>query len=316
MTEARTLYRHPRRHALGLDVGGTKIAGGIVDLATGAVTGRRQVPTDFGRSGRAILDDTLALAQDLARQASHAGLPVAALGLGVAELVSPQGRVFSDHRIRWSGLDVAAELGQVLPATVSADVRAAALGEARFGAGRGLESFFYVTIGTGVSGVLVLNGRPHVGARGAALVIANSMERHPCPACGHVTTGMVEDVASGPGLALAYGATTAEEVLQAARAGDARALHVIDHAAGALGRILALMADALDPQAMVIGGGLGSAPGPYFAALTRAIRAGLWDGVPNPLKITQAALGPDAGLIGAACATQTQPEPADRPPLR
>jgi glucokinase len=307
MTTARPTADATKGYALGIDVGGTKIAGAIVNLATGALTARRQVPTDYERGGAAILADTLTLAQGLAEEAGRLGLTPHALGVGVAELVDPRGRVFSDHRIRWTGLDVAGTLGAVLPTVISADVRAAALAEARFGVGRSLSDFYFVTIGTGVSGVLVLDGVPYAGSRGAALVIANSMERHECPACGHVTTGMVEDAASGPGLAAIYGqGGVAEDVLAAATAGDAAALHAIDHATAPLGRVLALLADSLDPQAIVIGGGLGSAPGPYFAALTRTIRAGLWDGVPNPLIITQAALGPNAGLIGAACATVVQ----------
>ena len=307
--------RHlPGRYALGIDVGGTKVAGGIVDLVSGAVIARRQVATESARGGAAILADAVALARELQAEAGRLGLPVQALGLGVAELVDRKGRVFSAHRIRWSGLDVAGAFADVLPTVVSADVRAAALAEARFGAGRGLSHFYFVTIGTGVAGVLVLDGVPYAGSRGAALVIANSMERHRCPACGHESRGMVEDVASGPGIAAAYGAATAEDVLAAARAGDGRALQVIDHATGALGRVLALLADSLDPQVMVIGGGLGCAPGPYFDALTRAVRAGLWDGVDNPLTLTQARMGPDAGLIGAACAaTQHQTEPENRP---
>ena len=307
--------RHPQgRYALGIDVGGTKVAGGIVDLVSGAVIARRQVATESARGGAAILADAVALARGLQAEAGRLGLPVQALGLGVAELVDRKGRVFSAHRIRWSGLDVAGAFAGVLPTVVSADVRAAALAEARFGAGRGLTDFYFVTIGTGVAGVLVLDGVPYAGSRDAALVIANSMERHRCPACGHESRGMVEDVASGPGIAAAYGAATAEDVLAAARAGDGRALQVIDHATGALGRVLALLADSLDPQVMVIGGGLGCAPGPYFDALTRAVRAGIWDGVDNPLTLTQARMGPDAGLIGAACAaTQHQTEPENRP---
>ncbi len=304
MTEARAIHGHPTsRHALGIDVGGTKIAGGIVDLVTGLVMARLQVATRYERGGAAILADTAVLARDLAAEAGRLGLDVAKLGVGVAELVDRQGRVFSDHRIRWTGLDVAAALGAVLPTVVSADVRAAALAEARFGAGRGRRDFYFVTVGTGVAGVLVLDGVPYAGSRGAALVIGNSLQRHRCPSCGHESRGMMEDAASGPGLAAAFGVDRAEEVLAAARGGDARALQVIDHATGELGRVLTLLADSLDPEAIVIGGGLGCAPGPYFDALTAHIRAGLWDGVPNPLTITQAEMGPDAGLIGAACAT-------------
>lgn len=304
MTEARAIPGDKTvGHALGIDVGGTKIAGGIVDLVTGKLTARRQVPTRYERGGAAILADTVALAAGLKAEAARLGLAVSALGVGVAELVDRQGRVFSDHRIRWTGLDVTGELGAVLPTAVSADVRAAALAEALFGAGRGRRDFYFVTVGTGVAGVLVLDGVPYAGSRGAALVIANSMERHRCPDCGHEHCGMIEDIASGPGIAAAYGVESAEEVLAAARQGEARALKVITHATGALARVLTLLADSLDPEVMVIGGGLGCAPGPYFESLSAQIRGGLWDGVPNPLVITQAEMGPDAGLIGAACAT-------------
>lgn len=291
------------RYAVGIDVGGTKIAAGIVDLVTGAVIGRRQVATEFERGGAAILADTVGLAHDVSREAKSLGLPVKTMGVGVAELVDLRGRVFSDHRIRWSGLDVAGHLGAVLPTVISADVRAAALAEARLGMGRGLSAFYYATIGTGIAGVLVLNSVPYAGSRGAALVIANSMDRRRCQSCGHPVGGMVEDIASGPALAAAFGVPTAEDVVAAAQGGDARALHIIDQAAAELGHVLALLADSLDPQSIILGGGLGCAAGPYFDALTRAIRRGLWDGVPNPLPITRAALGPDAGLIGAACFT-------------
>lgn len=294
------------RFAIGIDVGGTKVAGGIVDLETGAIHGRRQIATEYERGGAAILADTLALAREVKAEAGRLGLPVAGLGVGVAELVDRQGEVFSDHRIRWTGLGAGEKFNAILPTVISADVRAAALAEARLGAGRGARDFYFVTIGTGIAGVLVLDGVPHAGARGAALVIANSMERHRCPACGRVHKQMIEDVASGPALAQACGLATAEEVLGAARKGEARALAAIDRATSELARVLALLADGLDPGLMVIGGGLGCAPGPYFDALCAHIRAGLWDGVPNPLQITQAVMGPDAGLIGAALASETR----------
>lgn len=309
---------HPKvsrgRFALGIDVGGTKLAGGLVDLDTGEIALRHQMPTDYHRGGAAILADTATLARDLKADAARLGLTVRALGVGVAELVDPAGQVFSDHRIRWTGLDVQGTLGAILPLTVSADVRAAALAEARFGAGRGRRDVYFVTIGTGIAGVLVLDGVPHAGTRGAALVIANSMERHTCPTCGATHRQMIEDVATGPALAAAFGSSRAEEVVAAAAAGDPRAAQVIDHATGELGRILSLLVDSLDPEMLVIGGGLGCAPGRYFDSLAAQTRAGLWDGVPNPLPIVQAQLGPDAGLIGAALYTETARRPAARLP--
>ncbi len=311
------------RHAIGIDVGGTKIAGGIVDLATGQVTARVQMPTDTARGGAPILGDVVEMALQLMATAQTLGLAPVAVGVGVAELVDLSGNVASDYRIKWRGLDVqgrlAARMNELAPGcavVLSSDVRAAALAEAQFGAGRGDEDFYYVTIGTGVSGVLVQHGRAYAGANGAALVIANGPVTAACAHCGKVSRHTVEDIASGPAIADAFApGSRAEDVLAAAAAGDLHAIAVIDHATQTLGQVLALLVNALDPGRLVIGGGLGSAAGPYFASLKAAIRAGRWEGYRHGLPILQAALGPDAGLIGAAVATVHTQEPAHRPTL-
>ena len=301
-------------HAIGIDVGGTKIAGAIVNLTTGAIAARRQIPTDCRRGGEPVLEDVAQLARDLLADATRMRITPQALGVGVAELVDPQGQIFSDYRIEWKGIDVQARLSAILPTTVSSDVRAAALAEAQYGHGRGVSDFIYVTIGTGVSGVLVQNGVPYAGSRGAALVIANGPTRHHCATCGHVSHMVVEDIASGPGLVSAFGiGRTGEDVLAAAESGDPKAILVIDHATHELGRVLALLVGSLDPAAIIIGGGLGSAPGQYFDSLTRNINAGLWDGDSRVLPVLQAAFGRDAGIIGAAATTITQTDPANRP---
>jgi predicted NBD/HSP70 family sugar kinase len=95
---------------------------------------------------------------------------------------------------------------------------------------------------------------PYAGSRGAALVIANGPVICTCPQCGHLARHVVEDIASGPALAAAYAAgCRSEDVLRAAQTGDAQAIAVIDHAAQALGQVLALLVNALDPAKLVIG---------------------------------------------------------------
>lgn len=298
----------PAPFAIGIDVGGTKVAGGLVNLATGRLTHRREIPTRPDRGADALLTDVTAMARALATDAPEA----TAIGLGLAELVSPEGAVFSGYRIPWNGIDIVAHLSAILPTTVESDVRAAALAEAHHGAGRPFRQFYYVTIGTGVSGTLVIDGRPFAGARGAALVIANGTTRDTCPACGTTTTRMLEDIASGPALAAAAGQPDAPATLTAASNGDKRATQAIAHATTELGQTLALLAGALDPQAIILGGGLGSAPGPYFDALSQAIRDSLWDADTRDLPILRAATGPDAGIVGAALTT-THQKPAHRP---
>ncbi len=287
-------------HALGIDVGGTKIAGAVVDLGSGTLLTHRQVPTLPERGGEAVLADVLAMGSDLLIWAREAGIEPSGLGLGVAELVDPEGQVFSDYRIAWKGLPVRERVGALLPARVEADVRAAALAEAQHGAGRGLEHFLYVTIGTGVSAVSVQYGRPYAGARGAALVIANGTMRHRCPHCGEQFSLVLENLAGGEGLAHALHRNRAEDVLAAAEAGDEAASSLIDHATRELGQTLALLVGALDPMAVIVGGGLGSAKGRYFELLRRAVIDGLWDGDSRLLDVRQAELGTNAGVIGAA----------------
>ncbi len=299
------------RHALGIDVGGTKIAGAVVNLASGALLARRQVPTNPERGGEAVLEDVLGMASSLRDAARATGLEPLGLGLGVAELVDPGGRVFSGYRIAWNGLPVRERLTALLPAQVEADVRAAALAEARLGAGRGIDHFLYVTIGTGVSAVSVQHGRPYAGSRGAALVIANGRMRHRCPHCHRDFSLVLEDLAGGAGLAQAMHLDRAEQVLAAADAGDEAASALIDHATRELGQTLALLVGTLDPVAIVVGGGLGSAPGRYFESLRRAVTEGLWDGDSRVLTIRQAEMGADAGIIGAALSAPVQAEPGD-----
>ena len=297
--------------AVGIDVGGTKIAGAIVDLQTGAISARRQVATQFEQGGTAVFAKVADMAAGLTREASIHGATLRGMGVGVAELVDASGAIFSDYRIAWKDIDVQSALSGILPTRVESDVRAAALAEARYGAGRPWRDFLYVTVGTGISAVSVRNGLPYVGANGAALVIANGPTRHHCPACGHRAEQVLEDLASGPGIAASYGTATAEEVLSAAEAGDDRAIAIVDHAAGELGSVIALLVNSLDPASVIVGGGLGSAPGRYWTALNAAIRAGLWTGFARQLSIVQAQLGPDAGLIGAAATLHDQTKRQD-----
>lgn len=316
----------PAACAIGIDVGGTKIAAGLVEFPAGAILAQRTIPTDARRGGRAVLDNALHVAATLHTEAKALGMHVAAIGAGVCELVDRAGRVTSDHTVAWSGLPVRQAFAELAPATVEADVRCHALAEAHLGAGRGRASFVFVTVGTGISSCFVEHGVPFAGAHGNALVLASSPHTTTCPQCGATLRPVLEEIASGPGLVALYngaqerGASTqpraatgamqtarrAEEVLAAAEAGDPRALAAIETAAGALGVSIGWLVNVLDPEAIVLGGGLGSASGPYWEALLISTRAHIWSEVSRSVPINPAQLGPSAGLIGAALAAVQQ----------
>jgi predicted NBD/HSP70 family sugar kinase len=290
---------------LGIDVGGTKIAAGIVDPATGAVLARETIATGAARGGSAVLADALELAT---RLVAAAGRPVIAIGVGVPQLVDNAGRIRSAYNFDWTDLPVRERLSTLAPTTIESDVRAAALAEARFGAGKGRRIFIYVTIGTGISYCLVVDGRPHAGANGFAIHFASSALLVPCEACGHINAPVLEEIASGPAISAAYARRmgrsvgSAADLLAATTSGDAVATDISTAAARQLGPLVALIVNMLDPEAVVLGGGLGLAEGLYREELIASTRSHIWADSCRDLPILPAALGVDAGLIGAALA--------------
>lgn len=296
--------------AIGIDVGGTKIAGGVVDVANGRVLDKRVIPTRPERGGQAVLDDVLVLVRELLDIWHPTPDTFSGIGVGVCELVSPRGEVTSDFTIAWKGVPVQAALNEIAPAVVEADVRAHALAEARFGAGRDYDPFVFVSVGTGISACLVQGGVPLAGARGNALVLSTGPISVPVidgqDDAAHTTwvQHVMEEYSSGSGIVARYGngAMRAEDVFAAAERGDARAAHILTSAGHSLGSSLGWLVNVLDPAAIVVGGGLGMARGLYWDSLVRATREHIWAANTRALPIVQAALGPDAGVIGAALA--------------
>jgi glucokinase len=292
--------------AIGLDIGGTKIAGGVVAFPSGAVLARRVLPTDPARGGEAVLSDALNVTAELLESARQQGLDPQGIGVAVAELVDPAGNVTSGHTIDWTALPVQERFSKLAPSLIESDVRAAALAEALFGAGRVFRLSVYVTVGTGISSCLVQDGRPFPGARGNALVLASSPWSTVCPACGTPSDLVLEEFASGPALVTRYNqashraATRAEEVLAAVEAGNPLARAVVRTAAEALGNSVGLLVNVLDPEAVIVGGGLGLAGGLYWDRFVAATREHIWAAASRSLPILKASLGVDAGLIGAA----------------
>jgi glucokinase len=293
---------------LGLDIGGTKTAGGVVTFPSGRVLFRRGMPTRPDRPGQAVLDDIVDFTRSLLLQASDQGLCVDGIGAGVAETVDPAGRVTSAQTIRWRGLPVQETLSALAPALVESDVRAAAIGEARFGAGRPYRLFIYVTVGTGISYSLVQDGRAFPGARGNALVFASAPLTTLCTACGAVLRPVLEQFASGPALVERYNrrqpgsVESGHDVLGRVAAGDRAAEEIVRTAGEALGVSVAWLVNSLDPEAVVVGGGLGLAGGLYWDAFVGSTREHVWSEDVRGLPILMASLGGESGIVGAAAA--------------
>jgi glucokinase len=287
-------------------VGGTKIAAGLVSFPTGKIVTKEIIPTLPARGGEAVLADTLALARRLKSHAENLGQRLTGIGIGIAELVSLDGEITSDYLIKWRGLPVLATMSQIAPARFESDARAPALAEALFGAGTAYSNFVYLTVGTGISYCLVLDGRPYAGAHGHAIIAGSGPLTSECQKCGAIQDQVLEEFAAGPSLVARYNQrrgtqlTRGQEVTAAAEGGDPIAEEIVRSAGEALGNSAGFLINVLDPQAVIVGGGLGLAGGLYWHSFVASTRKHIWSDVSQNLHILPTALGPDAGLIGAA----------------
>ena len=197
-------------------------------------------------------------------------------------------------------------LAHIGPVTLEADVRAAARAEALLGAGRPFRIFLYVTVGTGIACSLVIEGVPYFGSRGATGTMASGPMGWACEHCGKINNQTLEQIASGPALAkrlnhLQLGTVnSSQEVFAAAAAGNSHAELIIRSAGQALESTIALMVNVLDPEAVIIGGGLGLSEGPYWSSFIDSTRSHIWSDVHRDLPILRAVTGARAGMIGAA----------------
>ncbi|MCC7374938.1 MAG: ROK family protein [Verrucomicrobiales bacterium] len=296
----------PPSHVIGVDVGATKIAAGLVRFPEGRVLERNRIPTCPDRDPEQVLNDLFEMVAALAQRARARSIAVEGIGMGVCELVDPKGELLSHHSLHWTSARIRERLGALAPVFLDADVRAGGRAEALFGEGRGRGCFVYVTIGTGISSCLLIDGVPFVGARGATGTFASSAVAPRCPSCGESSSRTLEDWASGAGLTqrarveAQLDVDRAEDLLARADAGDLRAVAVVQSGAEAVGRAIAWLVDTLDPEVVVIGGGLGLRGGRYWNTLVSAAQQSFWSDLHRGIPILPAATGVDAGLLGAA----------------
>ena len=258
---------------VGIDVGGSKIAVGSVDVTSGNVLELLRIPTQAERGG----DDVLRSCVDAASEI--AGGRRVAVGIGICELVDPAGVVTSGVTVDWRSCDLPAAFAALGPVRIESDVRAAALAEGRFGAGTAFGSFLYVTVGTGISFSHVVEGVPYPGVRGNAIVVG---------------APPVERLASGRALAERAGVADAEAIFADPEYDD-----LVEDAAGELGRALAALVNAFDPAGVVIGGGLGLLPR-YRERAVELARPAIDADNARTLPMVPAALGDRSGVVGAA----------------
>jgi glucokinase len=289
--------------AIGVDIGATKIASGRLSFPSLDIGGHTILPTLPDRGSLAVEADVVATVKELTCAGEG---PVSGIGIGVPEIVDLEGRIVSHCMIDWRGIDFPNLFKEIAPVIIDVDVRMAARAEAAYGAGRDYGTFAYLTIGSGISHTLVMDGSPYPGSRGYAALLVHSPFTTVCNQCGAKHRPIVEELASGPGLLAGYNqksteaADSAESVIARAVDGERVAMDAVRAAASALGPAIAFLVNVVDPEALVIGGGLGCAEGPYWDTLVQVTREHIWGDAVRDLPIVHAELGPDAGVVGAA----------------
>lgn len=298
---------------LGVDIGGTKIAGGVVDTETGAVLLAARTPTRASEGGVAVLRRSLDLAGELVAQAKTQGVPLpTAVGVGAGGQIDPvSGVVLSatDVLPGWAGTRIKEAFEQEvgLRTAVDNDVNALAVGESKFGAGQGALNLIYLALGTGVGGAIIAGGRLYYSATGVSGELGHLMlfpDGLPCTCGGR---GCLEQYTCGPALWRRFtelGGKTVDGdgpslLEQAAANPTGPAARAVADVGYYLGLGLVSLANIFGPDRFIIGGGVASIG---YMLLTPARRTLAERALPpvRHIPVVTPGLGEEASLIGAA----------------
>jgi fructokinase len=287
---------------LGIDLGGTKIEAAVVDDADGRVVRRERVATESARGYEHVVERVGDLGERLL-----ASVPdCAGLGIGTPGAVSSRdGRMKNCNTTCLNGRALPADLARRLgrPVRIENDANCFALAEARLGAGRGARLVFGVIMGTGVGGGIVIDGRLWRGAQHIAGEWGHHAVDPAGPECYCGRRGCVETLIAGPAVERRYRqrgglALRVDAIAQRARAGEELARAVVDELLEHFGRSLANLIAILDPDVVVLGGGLSNLDELYEGGRVAVARYLFNDEMRTPLLRNQ--LGDSAGVIGAA----------------
>jgi glucokinase len=293
-----------------VDIGGTKIAVGMVD-ETGKVLSRMESPTDPNRYS----DGIELIAHMLRRTAQRAGGPVTGIGIGSTGPVDPMRGEFGDVDFLpgWRGKSPVKDLAQVFSVQVALenDADAAALAEAGWGAGRNRTRLIYVTVGTGIGGGIVLDGKLYRGVDGAHPEIGHHVIDPAGPQCTCGFRGCWESLAAGPAMVrwLQHNAPadyphrdgiTAKRICELAREADSTAVQAVETEAYYLGLGLANLINLFTPDAIVLSGSVMKSADLLMGRMRTLIRNGCRFVPADKTELALASLGDDTNLIGAA----------------
>ncbi len=298
---------------LGIDIGGTKIAAGLVDAANGNVLLSQRIPTQAHEGGEAVLERAIEMARILIGEGIVKNIPLpSAIGVGAGGQIEPStGVVLSATDILpgWAGTPLLMFFEDAfgLPVAVDNDVNALGAGESRFGAGQHCANVIFLALGTGVGGAIIANGQLYHGARGAGGELGHLILHPDGPAYGSDgERGTLEYYANGEALVRCYREAGGDAALDGPAIGaaarenpDGPAAQAVRRVGESLGLGIASLANLFDPDKFIIGGGMAEL-GDLLLDPARAVLAERALPLVRYTPVVCAGLGTDASIVGAA----------------
>lgn len=304
---------------VGVDLGGTAIKVGICN-EEGQLLHTYEGPTEVAKGADTVVANIEKYVRHVVEESPFAWEQVAGVGAGVAGFTNVrEGIIILAPNVGLKDLHIREILEQRLgkPIKIDNDANVAALGEAWGGAGKGIENCVCYTLGTGVGGGIIINGKIYQGFSGMAgelghMSVVPDLEAIGC-GCGQM--GCLETVSSATGIirmakdAVARGDRTslthvenimAKDVFDAAKEGDEAAIRIVNRAAYYLGKSMAAVAVVLNPELFIVGGGVSKAGDILFNEIRSVFAKLTPEPVQKGMKIIPATLGNDAGMVGAA----------------
>ena len=307
------------KYAFGVDVGGTTVKLGLFN-DEGQVLDKWEIPTVKDNGGEKVLPDIAASIKNKMQEKNITAADLVGVGIGAPGAVNADGFMVNGAvNIGWGSFDLAETLKKELDLDVTVkagnDANVAALGEMWQGGGKGYSNLVAVTLGTGVGGGIIIDGRILTGTNGAGGEIGHiHMEDNETEVCGCKNKGCLEQYASATGITrlanrrlakddapsiLRGSEISAKTVFDAVKAGDKVAIEIAEQFGEYLGKGLAAVASVVDPQIFVIGGGVSKAGDILFKYIEPSYKRCAF-GPCKQAKFALAKLGNDAGIYGAA----------------
>ena len=293
------------KYGFGIDLGGTTVKIAYFD-ETGNMLEKWEIPTVTTDGGKQILPDIAASIRSFldAHQINEA--TILGLGIGVPGPVNAKGVVNKCVNLGWGVFNIAEELSKLtgFPVKAGNDANVAALGEYWKGGGQGCENMVFVTLGTGVGGGIVIGGQLLHGSHGSGAEIGHMvLNPNETATCGCGKHGCVEQYGSATGIVRlaklhGMGDVTCKDIFDAGKAGDKVALEVLDEYYDYMGQFLGSLCSAVDPEVVVLGGGVSKAGKVLLEGIEPAFHKYVFHAA-SEVKFELASLGNDAGAYGA-----------------